>query len=93
MKIIFTQNVLGKNYNRFLDKETPSARRFMLYEGEKKIEVKIEVNVSDAALCTLNRANHTLGNILKTQLLRDPKVRVHDIYLMSHTSWLIVNES
>ena len=47
----------------------------MLYEGEKKIEVKKEVNVSDAALFTLNREDHTLGNILKTQLLRDPKVR------------------
>ena len=39
----------------------------LLYEGDKKIEVKKEVNVSDAALSTLNRADHTLGNILKTQ--------------------------
>ena len=51
----------------------------MLYEGEKKIEVKKEVNVSDAALFTLNREDHTLGNILKTQLLRDPKVRTPQI--------------
>ena len=54
----------------------PRFESFMLYEGEKKIEVKKEVNVSDAALFTLNREDHTLGNILKTQLLRDPKVRV-----------------
>ena len=53
----------------------PRFESFMLYEGEKKIEVKKEVNVSDAALFTLNREDHTLGNILKTQLLRDPKVR------------------
>merc|ERR1712227_520747 len=52
----------------------PRFESFMLYEGEKKIEVKKEVNVSDAALFTLNREDHTLGNILKTQLLRDPKV-------------------
>ena len=53
----------------------------MLYEGEKKIEVKKEVNVSDAALFTLNREDHTLGNILKTQLLRDPKVRALHNYI------------
>ena len=53
----------------------------MLYEGEKKIEVKKEVNVSDAALFTLNREDHTLGNILKTQLLRDPKVRAFHYYI------------
>ena len=52
----------------------------MLYEGEKKIEVKKEVNVSDAALFTLNREDHTLGNILKTQLLRDPKVRALNLF-------------
>merc|ERR1712130_42659 len=52
----------------------PRFESFMLYDGEKKIEVKKEVNVSDACLFTLNREDHTLGNILKTQLLRDPKV-------------------
>ena len=54
----------------------PRFESFMLYEGEKKIEVKKEVNVSDACLFTLNREDHTLGNILKTQLLRDPKVNL-----------------
>ena len=48
---------------------------FLLYPDVKKIEVKKEVNVSDAALFTLNCEDHTLGNILKTQLLKDPKVR------------------
>ena len=47
---------------------------FLLYPDVKKIEVKKEVNVSDAALFTLNCEDHTLGNILKTQLLKDPKV-------------------
>ena len=59
----------------------PRFESFMLYEGEKKIEVKKEVNVSDAALFTLNREDHTLGNILKTQLLRDPKVRAFHYYI------------
>ena len=54
----------------------PRFESFMLYDDEKKIEVKKEVNVSDAALFTLNREDHTLGNILKTQLLRDPKVHI-----------------
>ena len=72
----------------------PRFESFILYDGEKKIEVRKEVNVSgmcfffrllklvwtlknkakDAALFTLNKEDHTLGNILKTQLLRDPKV-------------------
>lgn len=52
----------------------PRFESFMLYDGEKKIEVKKEVNVPDACLFTLNKEDHTLGNILKTQLLRDPKV-------------------
>ena len=50
----------------------------------KKIEVKKEVNVSDAALFTLNCEDHTLGNILKTQLLKDPKVRN---YFFSNSSY------
>lgn len=63
----------------------PRFESFMLYDGEKKIEVKKEVNVSDACLFTLNREDHTLGNILKTQLLRDPKVnyafKVNSVFL------------
>ena len=71
----------------------PRFESFMLYEGEKKIEVKKEVNVSDAALSTLNRAGHTLGNILKTQLLRDPKVRVHDVWPLTHSQGVIAYDS
>ena len=41
----------------------PRFESFMLYDGEKKIEVKKEVNITDACLFTLNREGTVTNHI------------------------------
>ncbi|CAI5440963.1 unnamed protein product [Caenorhabditis angaria] len=47
---------------------------FLLFEGDKKIEIEKDTKVPNAAVFTINKEDHTLGNMLKCQLLRDPQV-------------------
>lgn len=53
------------------------ASSFLLDEdnGEVKITYVSDTKVSNAGMFTLNKEDHTMGNLLRMQLLRDPSVR------------------
>lgn len=50
---------------------------FLLDEdiAEEKITYASDTKVSNAGTFTINKEDHTMGNLLRMQLLRDPKVR------------------
>jgi len=52
----------------------PAFESFLLFEGEKKITITKDTKVPNAAHFTVNKEDHTLGNLLRSQLLKDPKV-------------------
>ncbi|XP_013379289.1 DNA-directed RNA polymerase II subunit RPB11-like [Lingula anatina] len=52
----------------------PRFETFLLFEGEKKIIIEKDTKVPNAALFTVMKEDHTLGNMLTTQLLKDPQV-------------------
>ncbi|KAF8766843.1 DNA-directed RNA polymerase II subunit RPB11-a [Argiope bruennichi] len=52
----------------------PAFESFLLFEGEKKITIEKDTKVPNAAIFTVNKEDHTLGNLIKTQLLKDPNV-------------------
>mmetsp|Transcript_46185 Transcript_46185/g.90195 ORF Transcript_46185/g.90195 Transcript_46185/m.90195 type:complete len:128 (+) Transcript_46185:200-583(+) len=58
---------------------------FLLDEdaGEVKITYAQDTKVTNAGTFILNREDHTLGNLLRMQLLRDPSVRFAG-YRMPH---------
>ncbi|CAD5234763.1 unnamed protein product [Bursaphelenchus xylophilus] len=47
---------------------------FLLFDGEKKVVVEKDTKVPNAAIFTFNKEDHTLGNLLKNQLLKNPQV-------------------
>jgi DNA-directed RNA polymerase II subunit RPB11 len=58
---------------------------FLLDEdnGEKKIEYLADTKVANSGQFTFNKEDHTLGNLLRHQLLRDPRVRFTG-YMLPH---------
>ncbi|KAM9860193.1 DNA-directed RNA polymerase II subunit RPB11-a [Aulostomus maculatus] len=52
----------------------PAFESFLLFEGEKKISITKDTKVPNSCLFTLNKEDHTLGNIIRAQLLKDPQV-------------------
>ncbi|CAH1399938.1 DNA-directed RNA polymerase II subunit RPB11 [Halyomorpha halys] len=52
----------------------PTFESFLLYEGEQKIIVETDTKVPNAAIFTINKEDHTLGNMIRNQLLKDPQV-------------------
>ncbi|XP_011708203.1 PREDICTED: DNA-directed RNA polymerase II subunit RPB11 [Wasmannia auropunctata] len=52
----------------------PTFESFLLYEGEKKIIKEQDTKVPNAAIFTINKEDHTLGNMIRNQLLKDPQV-------------------
>jgi DNA-directed RNA polymerase II subunit RPB11 len=50
---------------------------FLLDEdnGERKIEYVIDTKTTNAGVFRFNREDHTVGNLFRLQLLRDPTVR------------------
>lgn len=52
----------------------PTFETFLLHEGEKKIVKEIDSKVPNAAIFTVNKEDHTLGNMIRNQLLKDPHV-------------------
>ncbi|XP_046353778.1 DNA-directed RNA polymerase II subunit RPB11-a [Haliotis rubra] len=52
----------------------PTFESFLLFEGEKKIQIEKDTKVPNAALFTVNKEDHTLGNTITVQLLKDPQV-------------------
>eukprot|EP00956_Cyclotella_meneghiniana_P038273 scaffold151316_cov71-Cyclotella_meneghiniana.AAC.2 len=47
---------------------------FILEDDEEKIEYAADTKVSNAGTFTLNKEDHTMANLLRLQLLRDPQV-------------------
>ena len=47
---------------------------FLLLEGEKKITVEKDLKVSNAVVFTISKEDHTLANMLRAQILKDPQV-------------------
>ncbi|XP_060859713.1 DNA-directed RNA polymerase II subunit RPB11-like [Metopolophium dirhodum] len=52
----------------------PTFESFLLYDGEKKIVKELDTKVVNAAIFTINKEDHTLGNMIRNQLLKDPNV-------------------
>ncbi|XP_044757789.1 DNA-directed RNA polymerase II subunit RPB11 [Coccinella septempunctata] len=52
----------------------PTFESFLLYDGEKKITKEQDTKVPNAAIFTVNKEDHTLGNMIRNQLLKDPNV-------------------
>ncbi|CAH1800741.1 unnamed protein product [Owenia fusiformis] len=52
----------------------PTFESFLLFDGEKKIEIVKDTKVPNAAMFTVNKEDHTLGNMIRGQLLKDPQV-------------------
>merc|ERR1711974_240588 len=47
---------------------------FLLFDGEKKITREQDTKVPNAAVFTINKEDHTVGNMIRQQLLKDPNV-------------------
>lgn len=52
----------------------PPFESFLLFDGEKKICMEIDTKVMNANIFTINKEDHTLGNLIRNQLLHDPDV-------------------
>ncbi|KAH7640014.1 DNA-directed RNA polymerase II subunit RPB11 [Dermatophagoides farinae] len=52
----------------------PSFESFLLFKGEKKVTIEKDTKVPNACLFTVSKEDHTLGNLIRMQLLKDPKV-------------------
>ena len=52
----------------------PTFESFLLFDGEKKITIELDTKVPNAAIFTVNKEDHTLGNMIRSQLLKDPNV-------------------
>ncbi|KAF2349064.1 DNA-directed RNA polymerase RBP11-like dimerization domain [Trinorchestia longiramus] len=52
----------------------PTFESFLLFEGEKKVLKEVDTKVPNAAIYTINKEDHTLGNMIRMQLLKDPSV-------------------
>ncbi|KAL5017500.1 hypothetical protein ScPMuIL_007089 [Solemya velum] len=53
----------------------PTFESFLLFEGEKKITIEKDTKVPNAAIFTVNKEDHTLGNIICNQLHKDPQIQ------------------
>ncbi|KAI9312476.1 DNA-directed RNA polymerase [Dichotomocladium elegans] len=47
---------------------------FVIPEGRRKVEMEIDTKIPNAATFKIEREDHTLGNMLRSQLLKDPRV-------------------
>jgi DNA-directed RNA polymerase II subunit RPB11 len=48
--------------------------RFVVPEGVKKVAYERDMKVMNAATFTVEREDHTIGNVIRMQLHRDPSV-------------------
>ena len=52
----------------------PTFESFLLFDGEKKITKEQDTKVPNASIFTINKEDHTIGNLIRFQLLKDPNV-------------------
>eukprot|EP00899_Mesostigma_viride_P020079 jgi/Mesvir1/28072/Mv04665-RA.1 len=50
------------------------SERFVLPEGVKKLSYEKDTKVPNAAMFVIQREDHTVGNLIRVQLLKDPNV-------------------
>eukprot|EP00245_Coleochaete_scutata_P007253 TRINITY_DN22401_c0_g1_i1.p1 TRINITY_DN22401_c0_g1~~TRINITY_DN22401_c0_g1_i1.p1 ORF type:complete len:119 (-),score=32.09 TRINITY_DN22401_c0_g1_i1:495-851(-) len=48
--------------------------RFVLAEGQKKVEYERDTKIINAAKFTIHKEDHTVGNLIRMQLHEDPEV-------------------
>ncbi|BBN18300.1 DNA-directed RNA polymerase II subunit RPB11 [Marchantia polymorpha subsp. ruderalis] len=48
--------------------------RFVVPEGMKKVAYERDMKIMNAATFTIQREDHTIGNVIRMQLHRDPSV-------------------
>ncbi|KAL2058856.1 hypothetical protein ABVK25_000148 [Lepraria finkii] len=48
---------------------------FLLADGEKKVTEEADTRIPSASTFTFNKEDHTLGNLLRSHLLKSPHVR------------------
>ncbi|KAL2046102.1 hypothetical protein N7G274_001549 [Stereocaulon virgatum] len=48
---------------------------FLLGDGEKKVTEVADTRIPSASTFTFNKEDHTLGNLLRSQLLKSPHVK------------------
>ncbi|KAF2765175.1 RBP11-like subunits of RNA polymerase [Teratosphaeria nubilosa] len=63
--------------------EHASFESFLLGDGEKKVTFVPETRIANAAMFTFNKEDHTLGNLLRAKLVKNPKV-VFAAYQVPH---------
>ncbi|CCH61369.1 hypothetical protein TBLA_0E03150 [Henningerozyma blattae CBS 6284] len=47
---------------------------FLLGEGESKLQIEPDTKAPNTVVITFEKEDHTLGNLIKSELLHDPKV-------------------
>ncbi|ORX60647.1 RBP11-like subunits of RNA polymerase [Hesseltinella vesiculosa] len=47
---------------------------FVIPDGHKKVEMEMDTRIPNAATFKIEREDHTLANMLRAQLLKDPRV-------------------
>eukprot|EP00163_Fabomonas_tropica_P029150 TRINITY_DN6159_c0_g1_i1.p1 TRINITY_DN6159_c0_g1~~TRINITY_DN6159_c0_g1_i1.p1 ORF type:complete len:128 (-),score=41.59 TRINITY_DN6159_c0_g1_i1:155-538(-) len=47
---------------------------FLLEEGEKKVTIEHDTKISNAVTFTVQKEDHTLGNLVRMQLLQDKNI-------------------
>ncbi|XP_063062089.1 DNA-directed RNA polymerase II subunit RPB11-a-like [Engraulis encrasicolus] len=73
------RSILGKELCLHAIMGAPAAlESFSLDDADKKITIMEDSKVPNACLFTLNKEDHTLGNIMRSQLLKDPQVLFAD---------------
>ncbi|KAH6564878.1 hypothetical protein BASA50_008350 [Batrachochytrium salamandrivorans] len=61
----------------------PTWELLLVPEGMKKVSMEMDTKIPNAATFTVLTEDHTLGNIIRTQLLKSPKV-IFAGYKMPH---------
>ncbi|KKY29132.1 putative dna-directed rna polymerase ii subunit [Phaeomoniella chlamydospora] len=65
----------GPSVNYESDNAPPDRfESFLLGAGEKKITSQVDTRMPNTVIFTLNKEDHTLGNLLKSRLLQNPNV-------------------
>ncbi|RDX97426.1 DNA-directed RNA polymerases II, IV and V subunit 11, partial [Mucuna pruriens] len=75
MKGYLIWRVVSKGGKRSEGMNAPDRyERFVVPEGTKKVSYERDTKIINAASFTIEREEHTIGNILRMQLHRDPNV-------------------
>ncbi|PGH04745.1 hypothetical protein AJ80_08475 [Polytolypa hystricis UAMH7299] len=79
-RVFFDSSAASYRYNPCRTTVRPhldNVRRFesfVLLPGEKKVEIEVDTRIPSTALFTFNKEDHTLGNLIRSQLLRSSHV-------------------